>query len=170
MWRVSGISSVRASGSWHSDTSAPSQGSGTDAAPPEPMHQHPKRSHPGDSSAPPRTHFPKTQAPGPGPQHSHLRTAPPPGRGCGPLPRRPRSQPRCPRRGRSCTARRAPSDRRAGQGRVRSKAAGSSLISIPSSHPVPVGAAVRKRSHGWRRLRRGRQNRRRGGRARQPRW
>lgn len=56
-----------------------------------------------------------------------------------------------------------------GQGRVRSKAAGSSLISIPSSHAVPVGASVRKRSHGWRRLRRARQNRRRGGSARQPR-
>lgn len=57
-----------------------------------------------------------------------------------------------------------------GQGRERSKAAGSSLISIPSSLAVPVGASVRKRSHGWRRLRLGRQSRRRGGCARQPSW
>lgn len=37
-----------------------------------------------------------------------------------------------------------------GQGRERSRAAGSSLISIPSSPAGPVGASVRKRSPGWR--------------------
>lgn len=114
-------------------------------------------------------HFPKTQASGPRPQHSHLRTAPPRGRGCGPLSRRPRSQPRCPRMRRSCTARRAPSDRRAGQGALESGRV-QPHFHYPSSLAVPVGASVRKRSHGRRRLRLGRQSRRRGGCARQPSW
>lgn len=90
---------------------------------------------PGDSSALPLIHLPKTQASGPGPQHSHLRTAPPRRRGYGPLPRGPRSQPRCPRMRRSCPARRAPSDRRAGQGALESGRV------QPHFHPLlPCGA------------------------------
>lgn len=95
-------------------TNAPPQDSVADAVPPEPMHQYPSGSSPVVPSVLPLIHFPKTQESGPRPPHSHLRTAPPRGRGSGPLPRRPRPQPRCPPTRRSCTARRAPSDGRGG--------------------------------------------------------
>lgn len=76
---------------------------------------------PGDPRVLPLIHFPKTQASGPGPLPSHLRMAPPQGRGSGPLPPRPRPQPRCPRTRWGCTASRAPSDSRGGEGSARGR-------------------------------------------------
>lgn len=49
-----------------------------------------------------------------------------------------------------------------GRGRERARAAGPSLISIPSSHAEPVRASVRMRSRGPRRLLQGRRNGRSG--------
>lgn len=67
---------------------------------------------------------------GPDPCPSHLRTAPPRGRGSGPLPRRPRPLRCCLRTPRSCTARRAPCDERAGEG------ARASCWTQPHFHPL----------------------------------
>lgn len=134
-------------GSWHSGINAPSQGSGANAAPPEPMHQDPNGSFSGNCGVQAPLHFPKTQVSGSEPLPPHLRTAPPWGRGSGPLPRRPWPLQRCLRMLGSCTTRRAPSDGREKEG------ARASCWAQPYFHPLlPRRAGGGVSSHAQSRL------------------
>lgn len=169
-----GVPSVRASmhasESWHSGTNAPYQGSGTNATPPEPMHQDANRFFSGKAWRPaPPIHFPKTrgdEASDPCPPH--LRKAPPRGRGSGPLPQRPlQLLLRCPPTRQSCTARRVPSDGRGGSAR---EPLGQASFPAPPPTRESAGASARMRSRGRQRLLRGRSDGGGGGCARQASW
>lgn len=158
------VASVRAFthplGSWHSGINVPSQGSGGNAAPPEPMHQDPSGSFSGNCGVQAQLHFPRPRCLGPNPCPLT----------CGrPLPGGGAPGPSLGGRGHcraafGCWGAAPPGARptTGGKRRERARAAGPSLISIPSSHAETLGASVRMRSRGSRGLLRRRWRGRRG--------